>query len=223
MEPWNTRAFFEAADVSDVARCLQSGADLAARGASGWTPLHYAASVGIPEIVTVLLEAGADLEARAEDGQTPLHYASRAAFSETATAVVAALLEGGADLEARDAFGCTPLHYAARAELPGTATVVAALLEGGADPNARDNDDKRPFVYAEDNEQLKGTDVYWKLNDARFPRALLHGSGRRWNSPRSMQQRYSIPSFSAIGPRLRTASFIAVLDGPFLQELLALR
>ena len=58
MEPWNTRAFFEAAAVSDVARCLQSGADLAALGASGWTPLHYAASVGIPEIVTVLLEAG---------------------------------------------------------------------------------------------------------------------------------------------------------------------
>ena len=118
----------------------------------------------------MLLEAGADLEARAEDGQTPLHYASRAAFSETAAAVVAALLEAGADLEARDAFGCTPLHYAARAELPGTATVVAALLDAGADPNARDNDDKRPFAYAEDNEHLKGTDAYWKLNDARFRR-----------------------------------------------------
>ena len=60
MEPWNTRAFFEAADVTDVARCLQSGADLAALGASDWTPLHYAASVGIPAVVTVLLEAGAN-------------------------------------------------------------------------------------------------------------------------------------------------------------------
>ena len=51
-----------------------------------------------------------------------------------------------------------------------TGETGTALLEAGADPNARDNDGKRPFVYAEDNEQLKGTDAYWKLNDARFTR-----------------------------------------------------
>ena len=45
---------------------------------------------------------------------------------------------------------------------------VTRCLQAGADPNARDNDGKLPFYYAEDNDQLKGTDAYWKLNDARF-------------------------------------------------------
>ena len=78
--------------------------------------------------------------------------------------VVTALLEAGANLEARGE-GQTPLHWAA---MFGTGEAVTALLEAGADPNARDNDGKLPFDYAEDNEQLKGTDAYWKLNDARF-------------------------------------------------------
>ena len=104
MEPWNTRAFFEAVAVSDVARCLQSGADLAARGASSWTPLHYAASVGNPEVVTVLLEAGADLEACAEDGLTPLHAASVGNPK-----AVTVLLEAGADPNAQTEDGRSPL------------------------------------------------------------------------------------------------------------------
>ena len=118
----------------------------------------------------MLLEAGANLEARFQDGQTPLHHAARAAVSETTAVIVAALLQAGADLEGRDAFGCTPLHYAVRAELPGTAAVVAVFLDVGADPNARDKYGKVPFDYAEANAQLKGTDAYWKLNGARFPR-----------------------------------------------------
>ena len=37
---WNTGAFFEAAEVSDVTRCLQVGADLEARrDGSGYTPV----------------------------------------------------------------------------------------------------------------------------------------------------------------------------------------
>ena len=40
---WNTGAFFEVAEVSDVTRCLQSGLDPQARGEVGYTPLHWAA------------------------------------------------------------------------------------------------------------------------------------------------------------------------------------
>ena len=43
-----------------------------------------------------------------------------------------------------------------------------ALVEACADLKARDNDGKLPVGYARNNEQLKGTDVYWKLNNARF-------------------------------------------------------
>ena len=74
-------------------------------------------------------------------------------------------LQAGADPNTRDESGSTLLHEAA---MSGTAETVTALLEAGADPNARDNDGKLPFYYAEDNDQLKGTDAYWKLNDARF-------------------------------------------------------
>ena len=45
---WNTEAYFEAAEVSDVTRCLQAGMDLEARSESGSTPLHTAAD-GIRE------------------------------------------------------------------------------------------------------------------------------------------------------------------------------
>ena len=43
---WNTQSFFEAAETSDVTRCLQEGADLQARDDDGFTPLHMAAFVG---------------------------------------------------------------------------------------------------------------------------------------------------------------------------------
>ncbi len=108
-----------------------------------------------------MLDAGADPNALTADGFTPLHGAASGGTVEAVTVLLAA----GADLMARDSDGQTPLHRAARF---GTGEVVVALLETGADPHARDTDGKLPFDYAEDNEQLRGTDAYWKLNDARF-------------------------------------------------------
>ena len=108
--------------------------------------------------MTRCLQAGADPNARTGNGQTPLHFAAGNGTAEA----VATLLNAGADPNARTVVGNTPLHFAEHAE------PVAALLEAGADPAARDTNCKLPFDYAADNEQLKGTDVYWKLNDARF-------------------------------------------------------
>ena len=50
----------------------------------------------------------------------------------------------------------------------GNPAVIAALLEADADPSARDGDGKSPFDYAKENAALKGNEVYWRLNDARF-------------------------------------------------------
>ena len=47
-------------------------------------------------------------------------------------------------------------------------SVIAALIEVGADPGARDEEGKTPFDYAQDNEALRGTDAYWRLNEGRF-------------------------------------------------------
>ena len=81
-------------------------------------------------------------------------------------AVVALLLDRGAEVNARDESGETPLHEAARRNTPPA--VVALLLDRGADATLRDNNNKLPADYAQENEQLQGTDVYWRLNDARF-------------------------------------------------------
>ena len=161
---WGTLAFFKAAEVSDVTRCLQAGATpnvlplAALRGnagavkvlleaganlearTGGLTPLHMAASRGGTEAVRVLLEAGANLEARTDNGQTPLYSAVLGGPAEAVTA----LLEAGAKLEARDESGNTPLHNAA---LRGNAETVAVLLEAGADLEARAEGGNTPAAY----------------------------------------------------------------------------
>ena len=60
----------------------------------------------------------------------------------------------------------TPLHMAALQN--NNPAVVAALLEAGANPRAKANNGKILIDYAMDNEALKGSKVYWRLNDARF-------------------------------------------------------
>ena len=111
-------------------------------------------------MVKALLEAGANLEARNENGDTPLHRA--AVFNEN-PAVIEALLEAGANLEARDElFGRTPLHSAAG--FNKNPAVVKALLEAGADVNARNENGATPWDLAQENEALKGSDAYLRLN-----------------------------------------------------------
>ena len=141
-----------------VTALLEAGADPNATGRNGNAPLHVAKSAGA---VTALLQAGANPNVRSRLGDTPLHAAAQGGTAE----MVTALLQAGADPNARDGLRFTPLHRAASG---GTAEVVTALLEAGADPNARDIDGKLPFDYAEDNDELRGTDAYRKLNDARF-------------------------------------------------------
>jgi len=46
--------------------------------------------------------------------------------------------------------------------------VLSVLLESGADAKATDGTGKTAYDNVEKNERLKGTDAYWKLNDARF-------------------------------------------------------
>ena len=124
------------------------------------TPLYWAETA---EVVTALLQAGADPNARDNNFMTPLYKAKTAG-------IVTALLQAGADPNTRiGVSGETPLHWAA---LVGTAEVVTALLQAGADAGAavyqRGKGLQYPFDYAKDNEKIKGTDVYWKLSQARF-------------------------------------------------------
>ena len=69
---WNTKEFFQTANVEDVKTCLSQGADPKARDKDGVTPLHVAAANNKnPAVITALLDAGADLKARTKKGETP--------------------------------------------------------------------------------------------------------------------------------------------------------
>ena len=70
----------------------------------------------------------------------------------------------GADpVNARDGDRLTPLHRAA--EFSQTPETVTALVNAGA---VRDGDRRTPFELIPEDSPLKGTDVYWRLNEARF-------------------------------------------------------
>ena len=69
---WNTDAFFRAAEVWDVTRCLQAGANANARVSFDRTPPDMAAeSNANPSVIMALIDAGADPGARTEAGETP--------------------------------------------------------------------------------------------------------------------------------------------------------
>ena len=100
---------------------------LLARGAivsrSGWTALHYAASVGDDAIVRQLLAHGAQIDARsppASGSFTPLMMAVREGRDDT----VDLLLAAGASVAVRNGEGLTAVQIADRAE---KRTIAAAL------------------------------------------------------------------------------------------------
>ena len=107
----------------------------AERGLSGFTALHYAASRGHHEAVSLLLSAGASPSVATRDGDTALHLACDGGHFRTARL----LLDFGADTEARSSSSLdeTPLFSAARGNSPGHEQCVRLLLASGCDECAR--------------------------------------------------------------------------------------
>lgn len=88
---------------------VESGqCDINAADRTGMTPLHCAASIGLPAAVPMLLEAGADLEARDSFGDTPLHTAAMKGYVD----MVRALLDAGANAQSTNHAGRTPRDLA---------------------------------------------------------------------------------------------------------------
>jgi len=65
----------EAGDIVQMQALLARGAEVNARNAYGWTPLHVAAAGGDPAVITLLLQHGADVHAQSHIGTTPLDNA----------------------------------------------------------------------------------------------------------------------------------------------------
>ena len=116
-------------DTPEVARLLELGADVNARGDIDQTALHEASYEGRTEVVNILLDHGADVDALDESGITPLRVAAERGHIE----VVTILLDSGAYVNAMAGDGFEPLHIAAA---HGHVETARALLDRGADLKA---------------------------------------------------------------------------------------
>ena len=83
----------ETGDVVQMETLLAQGAEVNARNAYGWTPLHIAAAGGDPTVVALLLRHGADIHAQSHIGTTPLDNAT---LRGSRKAVIDLLLAHGA-------------------------------------------------------------------------------------------------------------------------------
>jgi uncharacterized protein len=90
-----------------------------------WTPLHVAANLGDPEMITVLVRHGAKVDARDSRGLTPLLWTAFAGQR----AAAAELLSDGADVNARGLDGRTTLDLA---KLSLDHDLIELLRERGA-------------------------------------------------------------------------------------------
>ena len=96
-------------DSDMIELLLDSGAEVDAVATdSGYTCLHYAASMGHVESCELLIRRGADTDALTFRQETPLHLAIARGHSN----VVALLLKYHARLDIRDKNGVTPLRLA---------------------------------------------------------------------------------------------------------------
>ncbi|MDE0189732.1 MAG: ankyrin repeat domain-containing protein [Gammaproteobacteria bacterium] len=113
------------------------------------------------------MRGGAEPNARNSQGRTALFSAAAPSLGDSDDAVVRRLIDAGADPDARDLAGRTPL-IAALAQDVVNPSVVEALLDGGADASLSDRNGLTPWDLAERHAALRETELYWRLNNARF-------------------------------------------------------
>ena len=126
----------DAAMTQDAARVrdlLKRGVDVNGAQGDGMTGLHWAATHGDGDLVSLLLSAGANRRATTRlGGYTALHLASRAG----AVAAIRSLALDRTSVNAPTATGATALMLAASS---GNADAVILLLELGADHRATED------------------------------------------------------------------------------------
>lgn len=108
--------------------------------ATGWTPLHMAASIGDLATVRLLLRYGASIDPVHKEG-TPLLVA----VQDGSIAVVKELIAAGADINMRDSLGGNLVSIAANQHLE---EIVRLLVQLGIDACARDNEGRDAVYWA---------------------------------------------------------------------------
>ena len=159
-----TREAFANLDPSDIAREAQAGKFSEIRDNTGQTLLHWAAEDGAANKVAALVAAGVNPNARDQQGNSALHTAVKCGH----ITMVAALINKLPNANPQNEDGETPLHLAVAYKQPPGDEMVAYLVRTGAHPDARDRSGQTPWGLAQENADLKGTNAFWRLNDAHF-------------------------------------------------------
>ena len=129
-------------NIEAVKQHLAAGTDVNAKDKGGGTPLHFAAT---KEIAELLIAKGADVNAKDEDGWTPLDLANRIGRPETADLI---RKHGG-----KNGTEDYSIHLAAAR---GNIEAVKQHLAAGADVNAIDDDwGMTPLILAADDAHIK--------------------------------------------------------------------
>lgn len=110
----------------------------------GRTPVHYAATVRVSQIINGLKHRKRRVDVVDLDGMTPLHFACERDDDEMLL-VIRSLLQAGADVNARARDGTSPLHCAAEC---GASGALRILTEAGATVDALDATGKSPLMMA---------------------------------------------------------------------------
>ena len=163
MKDWqDEHDFLKCQSLEKVKELVDAHRTFNIRTVDGETHLHMAVAAGDTKFIDVCLHAEINPNARAVNGETALHEAAKLGEVD----VVSKLIEAGADVNACSEVGKTPLHVAA--EFDVTPELINVLLDAGTDAKACDKADSTAWHYAQGKDVLKGTDAFWRLNDARF-------------------------------------------------------
>lgn len=106
-----------------VAKLVEKGADV---NKPGWAPLHYAATRGHLDVMTLLLENHAYIDAASPNGSTPLMMAALYG----SPSAVKLLLEAGADPTLKNTQGLTAIDFANRDNRKDASEIIAAFIRG---------------------------------------------------------------------------------------------
>jgi ankyrin repeat protein len=108
-------------NIEAIKQHLAAGTDVNAKNKWGGTPLHFAAT---KEMVELLIAKGADVNAKNKYGSTPLHRAASGGHKEIAEILIAK----GADVNAKAEGGKTPLDASIKSE---DSTIAELLRKHG--------------------------------------------------------------------------------------------
>ncbi len=131
-------------DMQRLENCLIAGGDVNAE--EGGTPaIVFAASLGEPRLVELLIKHGADVNRKGNGNATAL---AAAAYVASSPSVIAALLRAGAKINDRNDIGQTALMSAAKG---GHLATMKLIVAHGADPKTKDDGGRTALHWASTN------------------------------------------------------------------------